>query len=221
MNKINFKKTSDVLNILCNNSLSINDIIKLLNNIDANQMPYIHKKLVSYDLYKLLSIKANIEKVAKVNFLFDQVNVKIKGLSFIFNSVTKNTIIFMIGTFTPFLIFLFKEITFTSQNNVSFPKVDISALFYKLLLLPFGLNLLVFFILLVVLLIPIIFEKITIFILIISFYLLLLSLLGLYTFEEVKLNNKKTTNKYKILLYLVDIAIEKNTTTDIYPKDLT
>lgn len=53
-----------------------------------------------------------------------------------------------------------------------------------------------------------------------SFYLLLLSLLGLYTFEETKLNDKKLISKYKILLYLVDITIDKkDATIDIYQKD--
>ena len=55
-----------------------------------------------------------------------------------------------------------------------------------------------------------------------SFYLLLLSLLGLYTFEETKLNDKKLISKYKILLYLVDITIDKkDATIDIYQKDWT
>ena len=109
MNNNQNKTISYILNKLCNNSLSINQIIKLLNQINAKKIPLVKKSLGSLNLYALLSIKANIEKVDKVNFLNDQIIIKIKGYSFILNSVVKNTLIFMIATISPFLIFLFNK----------------------------------------------------------------------------------------------------------------
>ena len=57
-------------------------------------MPLVKKSLVSLDLYKLLSIKANLEKADKVNFLVDQIKLTKK---IFLNKDIKNTITTMLS----------------------------------------------------------------------------------------------------------------------------
>lgn len=62
MNNNQNKTISYILNKLCNNSLSINQIIKLLNQINAKKIPLVKKSLGSLNLYALLSIKSQYRK---------------------------------------------------------------------------------------------------------------------------------------------------------------
>lgn len=198
--------TSDILSKLCNNELSINDIIKLVNQLNAKQMPLVKKSLVSLNLYELLSIKANIEKVDKVNFLYDQIIIKIKGYSFILNSVVKNTLIFMIATISPFLIFLFNNIKFSTDNSVHFSEIKLSLLtsLSEILLTPYP-----FLKYLILFFVTISLNRALFSVVLLSFFVFLIFIFGVYTFNEAKLNDHKTSNHYKILLYLVDIEIDK------------
>lgn len=206
MNNNQNKTISYILNKLCNNSLSINQIIKLLNQINAKKIPLIKKSLGSLNLYALLSIKANIEKVDKVNFLNDQIIIKIKGYSFILNSVVKNTLIFMIATISPFLIFLFNKFIFSKEISVNFSEIKpaLWVSFSEILITPY-----LFLVYLILTFAPILLNGVLFSILLLSFFVFLILILGVYTFNEAKLNDKETTNHYKILLYLIDIEIDK------------
>lgn len=206
------KTISYILNELCNNSLSINQIIKLLNQINVEKMPLVKKSLGSLNLYALLSIKANIEKVDKVNFLNDQIIIKIKGYSFILNSVVKNTLIFMIATVSPFLIFIFNKFIFSTEKFIFSTEIGVHfseikpalwVSFSEILITPYP------FLYLILTFAPILFNGVLFFALLLSFFVFLLLIFGVYTFNEAKFNDKETSNHYKILLYLIDIEIDK------------
>lgn len=151
-------------------------------------------------------LKANIEKVDKVNFLNDQIIIKIKGYSFILNSVVKNTLIFMIATISPFLIFLFNKFIFSKEISVNFSEIKpaLWVSFSEILITPY-----LFLVYLIITFAPILLNGVLFSILLLSFFVFLILILGVYTFNEAKLNDKETTNHYKILLYLIDIEIDK------------
>lgn len=201
------EKISFVLNRLCNNKLSINGIIELVNQLNAKQMPLVKKSLVSLNLYELLSIKANIEKVDKVNFLNDQIIIKIKGYSFILNSIVKNTLIFMIATISPFLIFLFNRFIFSPDFSVHYSEIKPAS--WLSLSEFFLINPYLFPIYLILVFAPILFNVVLLSLLLLILFVFLLLIFGVYTFKEAKLNDKETSNHYKILLYLIDIEIDK------------
>lgn len=146
-----------VLSKLSSNPKSINDVIYIIDDNNFPSTENLYNELLKFNLYELLSIKANLEKADKVNFLIDEEKICKR---FILDKDTTSMVLPMIAI----LISLF--VLATNQKNI-------------LLQCLFG--------------IPII---------------ILLILKYIFISIESKRSSKPTDNKYKVFLYLVDIAIE-------------
>ena len=144
-----------VLSKLSLNPKSIEDVINIINDNNFPSSDSLYNELLKFNLYELLSIKANLEKADKVNFLVDQIKLTKK---IFLNKDIKNTI----TTILSICISLF-VLTFNT---------------------PWG---------------AIILGVLIIFLVFLLVYFVRL---------EDKYTSKKTDNKYKVFLYLVDIAIE-------------
>ena len=82
-----------VLSKLSLNPKSINDIINIINDNNFPSSENLYNELLKFNLSELLSIKANLEKADKVNFLVDQIKLTEK---IFLNKDIKNTITTML-----------------------------------------------------------------------------------------------------------------------------
>ena len=62
-----------VLSKLSSNPKSINDVINIIDDNNFPSTENLYNELLKFDIHELLSIKANLEKADKVNFLVDEV----------------------------------------------------------------------------------------------------------------------------------------------------
>lgn len=88
----NIKKNA-VLSKLSLNPKSIIDVINIINDNNFPATENLYNELLKFNIHELLSIKANLEKADKVNFLVDE----IKWGKFIVNKDIKNTITTMLS----------------------------------------------------------------------------------------------------------------------------
>lgn len=82
-----------VLSKLSLNPKSIEDVINIINDNNFPSSDSLYNELLKFNLYELLSIKANLEKADKVNFLVDQIKLTKK---IFLNKDIKNTITTML-----------------------------------------------------------------------------------------------------------------------------
>lgn len=82
-----------VLSKLSLNPKSIKDVINIINDNNFPATKNLYNELLMFDIHELLSIKANLEKADKVNFLVDEV----KWCKLIINKDIKNTITTMLS----------------------------------------------------------------------------------------------------------------------------
>ena len=64
-----------VLSKLSLNPKSIEGVINIINDNNFPSSDSLYNELLKFNLYELLSIKANLEKADKVNFLVDQIKL--------------------------------------------------------------------------------------------------------------------------------------------------
>lgn len=177
-NNSNCEKNS-LLNALSENSKSIKNVIDNINDSNFPTSENLYNELLKFDIHKLLSIKANLEKADRVNFLEDEMTFSIKKMEFWINKETVPSISFFLGALSPFLIsYINKD---HAPLNIEVNQLDPKYVF----LLQYS---------------P--------FILISIFYLILIIILGFLKKIERNFKFRETNNKYKVFQYLVDIAIE-------------
>ena len=154
-----------VLSKLSLNPKSIEDVINIINDNNFPSSDSLYNQLLKFNLYELLSIKANLEKADKVNFLVDE----IKWCKLIVNKDIKNTITTMLSICISL---------FVLTLNTPWGAIIGKAINTKFSI---ALGVLIIF---------------------------LVFLLVYFVHLEDKYTSKKTDNKYKVFLYLVDMAIE-------------
>ncbi len=82
-----------VLSKLSLNPKSIKDVINIINDNNFPATENLYNELLMFNIHELLSIRANLEKADKVNFLIDEV----KWCKLIINKDIKNTITTMLS----------------------------------------------------------------------------------------------------------------------------
>ena len=122
-----------VLSKLSSNSKSINDVINIIDDNNFPSTENLYNELLKFNLYELLSIKANLEKADKVNFLVDEIKLTKK---IFLNKDIKNTITTMLSiSISLFILTLNKtwEVFIGKDTNAAFS----IALVIMILFLPF------------------------------------------------------------------------------------